>query len=83
MPRHLSTDQKATRVTYAKEHLSRFNHEGGMFLNCIITGDEMWILCTDPVTKAPSKQLKRAGSSPHKKNELKVLLFSDRPSYME
>jgi hypothetical protein len=28
VPKELSADQKATRVTNAKEHLSRFNREG-------------------------------------------------------
>jgi histone-lysine N-methyltransferase SETMAR len=41
VPRHLSVDQKTTRVTNAKEHLSCFNREGDKFLNRIITGYEM------------------------------------------
>jgi hypothetical protein len=60
VPRQLSADQKATRVTNALEHLSRFNREGDKFLNRIITGDEMWFHYSEPETKAQSKQWKRA-----------------------
>jgi hypothetical protein len=48
VPRQLSAYQKATRVTNAKEHLSRFNREGDKFLNRIITGDEMWVHFSEP-----------------------------------
>jgi histone-lysine N-methyltransferase SETMAR len=70
VPRQLSADQKATRVTNAKEHLSRFNRERDKFLNRIITGDEMWVHYSEPETKAQSKQWKRAGSLPPKKFKL-------------
>jgi histone-lysine N-methyltransferase SETMAR len=62
VPRQLSSDQKATRVTNAKEHLSRFSREGDKFVNRIITGDEMWVHYSEPETKAQSKQWKRTGS---------------------
>jgi hypothetical protein len=70
MPRQASADQKAIRVTNAKKHLSRFNREGDMFLNRIITGDEMWVHYSEPETKAQSKQWKRAGSPPPKNFKL-------------
>jgi hypothetical protein len=35
VPRQLSADKQATRVTNAKEHLSRFNREEDKFLNRI------------------------------------------------
>jgi hypothetical protein len=56
VPRQLSADQKATRVTYLEEHLSRLNREGDKFLNRITTGDEMWVHYSEPETKAQSKQ---------------------------
>jgi hypothetical protein len=64
--RQLSADRKAIRVTNSKEHLSRFNREGDMFLNRIITKDEMWVHYSEPETKAQSKKWKRAGSPPPK-----------------
>ena len=70
MPRQLSADQKATRVTNAKEHLSCLNHEGVKIFNRIITGDEMWVHYSKPETKAQLKQWKQAGSPPPKKFKL-------------
>ena len=43
MPKQLTEDQKASRVTIAKEHLGCFNNDENKFLNCIVTGDEMWV----------------------------------------
>ena len=63
-------DQKASKVTIAKEHLGRFNHDENKLLNCFVTGDEMWVHCAEPETKAQSKQWKRAGSQPPKKIKL-------------
>ena len=41
VPKQLTVDQNASRVTIAKEHLGRFSHDESKFLNCIVTGDEM------------------------------------------
>ena len=41
VPRQLTEDQKASRVTLVKEHLGHFNHDENVFLNCIVTGDEI------------------------------------------
>ena len=35
--------QNASRMTIVKEHLGCFNHDENKFLNCIVTGDEMWV----------------------------------------
>ena len=43
-PKQLIEDQKASRVTIAKEDLGRFDHDKNKFLDCIIiTEDEMWV----------------------------------------
>ena len=65
-PKQLREDQKAFRVTLAKEQLGHFNHVENNFLNSIITGDEMWVHYTEPETKAQSKQWKLSGSPPPK-----------------
>ena len=41
--KQLTEDQKASRVTVAKEHLRRINSNENMFLNCIFTSGEMWV----------------------------------------
>ena len=41
VPKQLTEDQKASRVTIAKEHFGRFNHDENKFLSCIVTGDEI------------------------------------------
>lgn len=51
----LSTNQKATRVTNAKDHLSHFNHKGDMFLDRIIIGDETGVHYAKPETNAKPK----------------------------
>ena len=71
---------KAVRVTIAKAHFGRFNHDEHKVLNCFVTGDEMSIYYAEPETKAQAKQWKRPGSSPPKKFKLSpfagtVLLF--------
>ena len=58
MPKQLTEDQKASRVTIVKEHLGIFNNDENKFLNSIVTGDEMWIHYAEPETKAQSKQWK-------------------------
>ena len=58
MDKQLAEDLKAARVTIAKEHLGRFNHDDeNKFLNCIVTGDEMWFHYTEPEIKAEVKAM--------------------------
>ena len=42
VPKQLTEDQKTSKVTLAKEHLGRFNHDGNTckYLNCIATRDK-------------------------------------------
>ena len=69
MLRQLTADQKTSKVAIAKEHLGQFNHDEKS-LNCIVSGDEMWVHYTEPETKAHSKKWKQAGSPPPKKLKL-------------
>ena len=48
------TDQNTSRVTVAREHLWRFNHEENKF--CTVTWDEMWVRYAAPETKAQSRK---------------------------
>ena len=68
--KQLTEDQKASRMTTAKEHLGRFNHDENKVLNCIFTGDVMWVHYAEPETKAQSKLWKPAGSPSPKKFKL-------------
>ena len=43
----LKKDQKASRVTVAKEHLGSFNRNENKFWNCIVAWDEMWVHYAD------------------------------------
>ena len=56
VPKQLTEDQKASRVIIAKEYLGLFNNNKNNFLNCIVTGDEMWVHYAEPETKAQSRQ---------------------------
>ena len=49
--KQLTEDQKISRMTIAKEHLGRFNHDQSRF---VVTGDEMWVHYVEPETKAQS-----------------------------
>ena len=57
-------------MTIAKEHLGHFNHDENESLNCIVTGDEIWVHYAELETKTQSKQWKGAGSPPPKKFRL-------------
>ena len=46
------TDQNESRVTIASEHFGRFSYDENKLLNCIVTGDEMWIHYAEPEIKA-------------------------------
>ena len=43
VPKQLTEDQTAPRVTKAKDHLGSSNYNEIKILNCIATGAEMWI----------------------------------------
>ena len=58
VPKQLTKDKKASRMIIAKEHLKHFNNDKNKFLNCIVTGNEMWVHYAEPETKAQSKQWK-------------------------
>ena len=73
LPKQLTEDQKASRMTLSKERLGRFNHNGYTSLNCIATGDEMCIHYAERETKAQSKKVKLAGSPPPRKFKLSSL----------
>ena len=70
VPKQLTEDQKASRMTLAKEHLAHFNHDENKFLKDFVIGDEIWVHYAEPETKAQSKQWKWAGSPPPKKCKL-------------
>ena len=67
VPRLLTVDQKAHRVTSSSEFLSRYDAEGERFLNRIVTQDETWLWHYDPETKADSSVWKTPGTPPPKK----------------
>ena len=58
VPKQLTEDQKASRMTLAKEHLAHFNHDENKFLKDFVIGDEIWVHYAEPETKAQSKQWK-------------------------
>ena len=72
VPKQLTEDEQASRVTLAKEHLGRLNYDENKFLNFIVTGDEMLVHYFHLKIKAHSKQWKRAGSPPLKKFKLSI-----------
>ena len=51
LPKQLTEDQKTSRMTIVKEYLGHFNHDENKFLNCIVTGYEMWDHYAEPETK--------------------------------
>ena len=51
LPKQLTEDQKPSRVFIAKENLGHFNHSENKFLNCVVTGDEMWVHYAESETK--------------------------------
>ena len=56
--KQLTEDQKAFRVTIAKEHFGYFDHDGNKFLNYNVTRAEMWVHHAEPETKTQSKPWK-------------------------
>lgn len=63
----LTEDHKQARVSACQQLLDRFNAEGEMFLERIVTGDETWVHHYTPETKRSSMQWKHVASpSPRK-----------------
>ena len=58
VPKQLTEDQKASRVTIAKGDLGRFKQDDNKYLNCTVTGDKMRVQYAEPKTKAQSEQWK-------------------------
>lgn len=85
IPRLLTDDQKAQRVTSSSEFLRRYDAEGDEFLDRIVTLDETWLWYYDPETKADSSVWKTPGTPPPKKarvsrsgGKLMCVFFMDR-----
>ena len=70
VPKQLTEDQKASRVTIAKEHLGDFYNDENKVFELYFTGDEMWVHYAEPKTKAQSKLWKWFGSPLSKKFKL-------------
>ena len=54
VPKQLTPDDKAKRMESTLIILQRYHHDGGEFLDQIITGDETWISHMPPETKQQS-----------------------------
>ena len=66
VPRILLPEQKELRATVANDLLQTATNNPD-FMKKVITGDESWIYCYDPETKAQSSQWKSPGSPRPKK----------------
>jgi [histone H3]-lysine36 N-dimethyltransferase SETMAR len=67
VPRALTDDHKRQRRRCCENWLSRLQDEGEVFLNKIVTGDEVWLYQYDPETKQQSSVWKHPASPPPKK----------------
>jgi hypothetical protein len=67
VPRLLSHDQKALRVSVCRE-LKQQATDGPNFISNIITGDETWVYGYDPETRQESSQWKSPNSPRSKKS---------------
>ena len=63
----LNTDQKRLRVECCEQLLKRFEREGEIFMDRIVTVDETWISLYTPETKARSTMWKTPRSPSPKK----------------
>ena len=72
VPRLLSDDQKAGRVTVCREW-QEMQASDPDFIDSLMTGDESWVYGYDPETKARSSQWKSANSPHPKKPECLAL----------
>lgn len=62
IPKMLTEEQKARRVSSCVSFLTRVEREGDTFLDRIVTVDETWISLYDPETKQQSSMWKGPGS---------------------
>lgn len=62
IPKMLTMEQKARRVSSCASFLRRVDREGDRFLDRIVTVDETWISLYDPETKQQSSMWKCPGS---------------------
>mgnify|MGYP003623263763 CR=1 FL=1 len=67
VPRMLTEDHKAARVTMCQAMLTRDDGMNGTFFSSIVTMDETWMPFFNPETKRQSKQWKHTNSPPPKK----------------
>ena len=58
---------KVIQGDHSKRTFERFNHDENRFLNCIVTGDEMWVHYAETV-----KEVETSGSPPLKKFAVSV-----------
>ncbi len=66
IPKMLTEEQKARRVSSCVSFLTRVEREGDTFLDRIVTVDETWISLYDPETKQQSSMWKGPGSHPQR-----------------
>lgn len=67
VPRLLKDEEKQRRMDCSVEFLRRYDAEGDMFLNRIVTTDETWLHHFDPETKLQSSVWKTPSTPPPKK----------------
>ena len=67
VPRQLTEEHKARRVSDCQQLLQRFREEGDDFLLKIVTGDETWTHHYDPEEKNQSKKYRHTSSPPPRK----------------
>ena len=48
VPKQLDDVMKGKRMIVSLNHLQRYAEEGDNFLDCIVTGDKMWVLHYTP-----------------------------------
>ena len=86
VPKQLTEDQNASRMTIGKEHLGHFNHKENKFLNSIVTGDEVGFIMqtvtaryySEVILKKLKEKLKKLRPRLAQKNVL--LLHDTAPS---
>ena len=67
IPRLLTAKQKERRVEIAEDFIRKFEQQGDVFLNTIITVDETWVYYYEPESKTQSSIWTHPSSPPPKK----------------
>jgi len=67
LPRSLTAQDRARRLTSSQEFLDLFTSDQDKFVWHIVTGDETWIHHWDPESKQESMQWRHASSPPPRK----------------